>query len=430
VIPRLDRASAAAPEAAPVRLVHLGLGAFHRAHQAWYTMADPEWGIAAYTFRNTETPRLLAEQGGLYSVLVRGESGDTARIVPSISRAHPGTDRARWLADVASADVAAITLTVTESAYRPAVPGDDTAVTRLIDGFVQRWRMNSAPLAVVPCDNLPGNGQVLRRAVHDSLAPTNDPAFARWIDDAVSFVDTVVDRITPAAVDADRAAVAAVTGLDDRVPVVTEPFTEWLLAGAFPLGRPRWEVAGARLVDDLGPYQERKLWFLNGAHSLLAYVGLAKGLATVRDAVHDKAVAEQMESWWDTAARHTSVPPEQIADYRARLRERFAAPGIRHQLAQIGKDGSQKIPARIFPVLRAERRTGRLPGGAVTAVAAWLVHLRDGEVHDPRAAELVPLARSVHPTGKVLRTLDKELGDDRELITAIENEISFLPPGE
>jgi fructuronate reductase len=148
---RLERAGAGAPPPAPVRLVHLGLGGFHRAHQAWYTMADPEWGIAAYTFRSAALPRALTEQGGLYSLRVRGEP-DVAQVVTSISRAHPGVDRDRWLADVASPDVAVLTLTVTEAAYQVARPGEDGAVARLVAGLRYRWRTGGAPLAVVPCD--------------------------------------------------------------------------------------------------------------------------------------------------------------------------------------------------------------------------------------------------------------------------------------
>ncbi|MGH3627815.1 MAG: mannitol dehydrogenase family protein, partial [Sciscionella sp.] len=389
---RLDRSSAGVAEAAPVRAVHLGLGGFHRAHQAWYTAADPEWGIAAYTFRNTELPRWLTEQGGLYTMLTRGEQENHVEIVPSISRAHAGTERDQWLADVATPEVAVITLTVTESAYHAAQPGQDSAVARLVEGLDRRYRANAAPIALVSCDNLPHNGAVLRRAIHDSVdrgVAGVDAGLGTWIDESVSFVDTVVDRITPATTGADRETVSTILALEDRAPVVTEPFTEWLLAGQFPGGRPEWERRGARFVDDVDAYQQRKLQFLNGAHTLLAYVGLARGYRTVSDALHDDTIAAAMESWWDTAARHSTLPGKHLAAYRERLRARFAAPGIEHRLAQIAKDGSQKIPARILPVLRAERREGRLPGSAVTVLAAWLRYLRADDVGDPHAAELV-----------------------------------------
>src|SRR5699024_875185 len=152
---------------------------------------------------------------------------------------------------------------------------------------------------------------------------------------------------------------------------------------------------GARFLDDVDPYERRKLWFLNGAHTLLAYAGLARGRTTVREAVDDDLLAELVESWWDAAARHMSLPPEELVDYRQRLRRRFAAPGITLRPGQIAADGSQKLPARLLPVLRAERSGGRVPRGADVALAAWIEHLRRGEeVRDPRAAEFVALASS------------------------------------
>lgn len=420
---RLRRSSAQLGPAAPVRAVHLGLGGFHRAHQAWYTAADPDWGIAAYTFRNTELPRALNEQEGLYTLLTHGEPETTAEIVSTISRAHPGSDTQQWIADVSDPDIALITLTVTESAYQVPAPGEDSALTRLVAGLEQRFRANEAPLTLVPCDNVPDNGAVLRSALNETAARVN-PRLAEWIDGNISVASTVVDRITPARAEADVQAATELTGLHDLVPVVTEPFTEWLIAGEFPLGRPAWERAGARFVDRVDTYQERKLWFLNGAHTLLAYVGLATGHATVRDAVLDSGLAKLVDSWWETASRHSALPAEHLTDYRERLLARFASPGIRHQLQQIAMDGSQKIPARILPVLRAERAQDRLPGSAVIGLAAWVAHLRAGEVRDPRATEFVALARAARPAGAVLSALDPELGEDGELVAAVESELA------
>lgn len=417
----LTRREAGIRPAAPVRAVHLGLGGFHRAHQAWYTNSDPEWGIAAYSFRNTELPAALNEQDGLYSLLVRGEPADSAEIISAISRAHPGSDGERWLADLASPEVAVLTLTVTEAAYRVPGPGEDSAVSRLLSGLRARFRANAAPLAIVPCDNVPDNGRVLRGVVRAAAAEA-DGALREWLDEAVSIATTVVDRITPATAEQDRSAVAELTGFADLAPVVAEPFTEWLVAGEFPGGRPAWERAGARFLDDVEHHERRKLWFLNGAHTLLAYAGLARGFETVREAIGDDALAGLVESWWDAAAEHVSLPPGELADYRQRLLLRFGAPGMRHRLAQIAADGSQKIPARLLPVLRAERRRGRLPAAIVTGVAAWLSHLRRGDVRDPRAAELVVAARSADAARLVLAALDPELGEDGELVAAVEGE--------
>ncbi|NIH83823.1 mannitol dehydrogenase family protein [Amycolatopsis granulosa] len=401
----------------------MGLGAFHRAHQAWYTAADPAWGIAAYTFRNTELPRLLTRQGGLFSLLVRDETGDRVDTVGSIARAHPGADTRQWLADVASPEVALITLTVTEAAYTVPEPGADSAVSRLVAGLLGRFHANAAPITLVPCDNLPDNGEVLRSVLRKVC---RQPAFAEWVEHEVAIAGTVVDRITPATTERDVRTVQELTGLRDQATVVTEPFTEWQIAGTFPRGRPAWERAGAQIVDDLGTYQRRKLWILNAAHSLLAYTGLARGHTTVAGAAGDPVLGELTESWWDTAAAYLPVSPAEISDYRRRLRDRFAAPGIRHLLSQIAADGSHKIPARILPVLHRERARGRLPHSAVTGLAAWLAYLRGSDVRDTRAAELVPLAATANPAQRVLTKIDPALGDDRELLAAIDTELREL----
>lgn len=424
---RLDRRAAALGPAAPVRAVHLGLGGFHRAHQAWYTAHDPDWGIAAYSFTNTAVPRALAEQDGLYTLVRRSGSGPQAEIVTSISRAHPGTDSRQWLADLACPDIAVLTLTITESAYRIPEPGQDSALNRIVAGLQRRSRESAAPLAIVPCDNVPDNGAVLRRTLRRT-AEQLAPRLADWIEGNVTVASTVVDRITPATTPSDVDTAMSLTGFADAAPAVTEPFSEWLIAGDFPLGRPEWERAGAQFVGgagETGHYQQRKLWFLNGAHSLLAYVGLARNRDTIDEAIADTALSELVESWWDIAATHSSLPQQHLDEYRAQLRSRFANPAIRHHLRQIAKDGSQKIPARILPALRAERERGRMPLPAVIALAAWIRYLQQETVHDPRAQEFMALARSegaFSAESRVLGALDPDLGGDSELVTAIHRE--------
>ncbi|WP_406690217.1 mannitol dehydrogenase family protein [Saccharopolyspora sp. ID03-671] len=422
---RLTRASAGVRPPAPVRAVHLGLGAFHRAHQAAYTMADPDWGVAAYTFRNTELPRTLTEQDGLFSLQVRDDGDTEAVIVDAISRAHPGCDSERWLGDLASPEVALLTLTITEAGYRVSGDPDGTAIGRVLAGLRGRYRAGGAPIALVPCDNLPGNGGVLREAIRTAAA-RDDAGFRAWVEDQVSFVDTVVDRITPATTEQDLATAAQLTGFEDRAPVVTEPFSEWLLAGDFPLGRPAWEEAGARFVGDLAAYEQRKLWFLNGAHTLLAYAGLALGCATVDEAVRHPVLARLTALWWDVASRHASLRAQELADYRQRLLLRFSSRGVRHNLLQIASDGSQKIPARVLPVLRAERAAQRMPEAPVAALAGWLIHLRENPVTDPCADELVPPARSADAVRGVLSAVDSSLAEDRELVAAVEDHVQRL----
>jgi fructuronate reductase len=302
-----------------------------------------------------------------------------------------------------------------------------TVPARLLAGLLARRAAGAGPLALVPCDNLPGNGAVLA-AVLQTAAAAVDTSLLPWLAAQVAVVTTVVDRITPATTDEDRTAVRAATGVDDRCPVVTEPFSEWVLSGRFPGGRPAWDAAGARFVPDATPFEHRKLWLLNGAHSLLAYTGPPRGAATVAEAVADEHCRRLVERWWDTCAPHLPLPADEVAAYRAALLERFGNPRIRHLLAQVAADGSQKLPARFLPVLRAERAAGRLPEPVVAVLAAWIAHLRGAgtPVRDVRAAELVPLAAGPDAGPRVLAVLDPALADDAELVAAVHD---ALPAG-
>jgi fructuronate reductase len=258
-----------------------------------------------------------------------------------------------------------------------------------------------------------------------ALRELADPALRSWLDDQVSVVTTMVDRITPSPTEADRPAVLAATGVDDRCTVATEPFSEWIVAGDFPGGRPAWDDAGAVFTDDVTPFEERKLWLLNGSHSLLAYAGPLRGHATVAEAIADEVCRGWVESWWDTCRPYLALPADDVARYRAALLERFANPRMRHALAQIAADGSQKLPVRFLPVLRRERTAGRLPEAAVVTLAAWLLHLADGPVRDVRADELRPLVTGAVADGtpRVLAALDPALADDAELVAAIRNQL-------
>ena len=413
------RRTAPAP---PVRVVHLGLGSFFRAHQAWYTHHSPdaaEWGIAAFAGRSAALAEALAGQDGLYTLVTRAADGDRFEVVGSVSAAHAATDHEAWLGYLASPDLAVVTLTVTEAGYRP---GPGSAVERLVAGLVARRDADAGPLTLLPCDNLAHNGAVLARAV-TGLAERADPRMLPWLTSSVSFATTMVDRITPRTTDDDVRVVAAATGVDDAVPVVTEPFSEWVVSGAFPAGRPSWQAAGVLLTDDLAPFEQRKLWLLNGAHSLLAYAAPLRGAVTVADAVADPVVRRWLGAWWDEASVHLPQPAVELTAYRAALLDRFANPRMQHRLAQIAADGSQKLPVRILPALRAERAAGRLPEGATLALAAWVCHLRGagGPVDDVRAEQYLPLARGplTEATRRVLAALDPEAGADPELVTAV-----------
>lgn len=456
---RLVRADGCGRPAAPVRQVHLGLGAFFRAHQAWYTEQASDradWGIAAFTGRSARVAEQLTAQDCLYTLVVRGRDADSYSLISSISRAHSADDGDAWGDYLAAPDTSIVSLTVTEAGYRRDPSGgldladdairadlaswragtsDDvrTVPARLASGFAARRAVDAGPITVMSCDNLPANSATALRVALE-FATEVDRDLAAWIADNVRAVDTLVDRITPAATPADVAAVRERTGRDDRSPVVTEPYSEWVLGDTFAAARPDWPSAGARLTGNLLPYEQRKLWLLNGAHSLLAYAAPSRGHRTVADAVDDGVVMRWVRDWWDEATRHIALPAAETTAYCDALVERFSNPRMRHHLAQIAADGSQKLPVRVLPVLRRERAAGRVPPGAVRILGGWVAHLRGAgvPVNDPAAGDLVSTIRddtTAEATRRALDVLDPALAADGELIRAVElNALEFGRP--
>jgi fructuronate reductase len=441
--------------AAPVRIAHLGVGNFFRAHQAWYTehaTDAADWGIAAFTGRSAGAADALAGQDALYTLLVRGADGDLAEVISSLSAVHSSAVLDDWRRVFALPELAVVTTTVTEAGYRRAPDGSldladpevaadvaalradgvaasvTTAPGKLALGLLVRHLGALGPVTLVPCDNLPDNGGAVRRVVTD-LAAAVDPSLAAWITDRVGVVTTMIDRITPRTTDDDRTELLARSGVDDPACVVTEPYSEWVLCGEFVAGRPDWEAAGARFVDDLGPWEQRKLRLLNGSHSLMAYAAPLRGAVTVAEAIDDPLVRGWVEEWWDDAARHLPLPAAEIEAYRAALVDRYRNPRIRHLLAQIAADGSQKLPIRILPTLRAALEQGRVARGATRAVAAWVLHLRgegvpvtDAAAQDLRAAVAdVPLREAVD---LVLQRLDVNDPRVAEAVTGQAGELS------
>lgn len=419
--------------AAPVRIVHLGLGAFHRSHQAWYTQHAGDagdWGIASFTGRRPDAATVLAAQDGLFTVVERSDAGDSFEVVGSIVEAVDGADVARFLDLLAAPSTAVVTLTITEAAYGLGAAdlpvllsgGEPTTpIGRLVAGLAARKNHDAGPLAVVSCDNLSDNGTVARNGVL-SLAREVDAGLAEWIDANVSFVSTSVDRITPRTTPEDVALVAESCGYLDDAPVVTEPFHNWVLSGGFPAGRPRWEDAGAVFVDDIEPYENRKLWLLNGAHSILAYAGQLRGHATVAEALSDPLCRDAVEDFWDEAARHLPGEELQVPEYRTALLERFGNSRIAHHLAQIGVDGSTKLRMRAVPVLRAERGDGRTGAAAARMIAAWSAFVAahpGGQDPQSEAIADADLLSGAARTQALLALLDEELARDGDVVQLV-----------
>ncbi|MBO0703310.1 MAG: mannitol dehydrogenase family protein, partial [Candidatus Dormibacteraeota bacterium] len=364
-LPRLDRALAGVGAAAPVRVLHVGPGAFFRAHQAWYTgHASREWGIAAVTGRSNTAVETLGPQGGCYTLLTRGPERDEAEAVGSISEVVAyGDPRAADL--LAAPSLTVVTLTVTEAGYQAGAP----VLTRLLQGLDRRRQAGAGPHSLVACDNLAGNGTVLRSAVL-SGAP---PELRAWIEDSCSFPSTVVDRITPATTEEDRAVVADLMGWEDRAVAVTEPASEWIIEDRFPAARPPWELAGARFVDDVAPFEQRKLRILNAGHSLLAYRGLAAGLRFVHEAFGDGVLHQAVvDLWRETRRWMMPAALDGVDEYCATVETRWTNPRLPHALAQIAMDGSLKLRQRLVPTIREAREQGAEPVAGAGLLGAWV----------------------------------------------------------
>ena len=283
-----------------------------------------------------------------------------------------------------------------------------TVPARIVAGLEARRAAGAGAITILPCDNLAGNGAAFRRVVEQAIEAV-DPTLLEWTRDNVAWATSMVDRITPATTDDELQTVAETKGWYDAAPVRTEPFLEWVIQGDFPKGRPAWDEAGAVITDDVEPYEQRKLWMLNGSHSTLAYVGPLFGHESVAEAIADPKLQSWVNEWWDLAGSYLSVSSD---DYRAKLLERFSNPRIHHHLFQIATDGSQKLPVRIVPVAKHALAEGREITAPARAIAAWIVFLRrfgDTQAKDVNLDEVKKLANSGDVTSAV-SYLDKDLG--------------------
>jgi len=435
--------------AAPIRMVHFGLGNFYRAHQAWYThhAADAaDWGYAAFEGRTMGTAAALRSQDNVYTIAFTTTAGDRYECIESITMSYDAEDHRAWADLCAAPTTAIISTTVTEAGYcsdgKGGVNLDDATVAadieklragridvdstpaRLVAGLLARRASGAGAVALMSCDNLLENGTIMRQVVRATAAQV-DPMLIVWIDANVSFITTMVDRITPRPTDEDLARVEAGIGTKDAAPIITEPFGEWVIDGEFPAGRPDWASAGATFTNDIDSNERRKLWLLNGSHSMLAYIGLARGHETVAEAMADEVCRTTVQSWWDSALTVLEGDKDALRAYTIALTERFDNPRIRHLLMQIGTDGTLKIPVRWIPALTVLRSRGELPASVAKALAAYALYVQRGDVHDvAKDALLAAVGADAHATLRnVLAIVAPQLLSDTEFIAAIDAEI-------
>jgi fructuronate reductase len=410
-------------------IVHLGLGAFHRGHQAIYTDAllkdDPRWGILGVSLRSPDTRDALQPQGWLYSVTSSDGAGHERRVIGALTGvAVAPEDPAGLLARLADPTVRIVSTTVTEKGYShdpatgalrtddPDTRHDSLDLTHprstlgvIVGGLRLRRQRGLAPYTVLACDNLPANGRTLR-GLAIAFAELIDRDLAKWIADEVRFPSTMVDRIVPATTDPDRAEVRAALGLDDAWPIVTEPFSQWVIEDDFTGDRPAWERSGAQFVLEVAPFELMKLRLLNGAHSTLAYLGYLMGCPTVAAAMAEPDLAVLVEDMMREEVTPTlpALGGFDVTAYRAALLQRFRNPVLKHLTSQIAMDGSQKLPQRLLGTIR-DRLAQDLPIARLAlAVAGWMryvsgtdEHGRPIELRDPLAAQLRGLADEAGP---------------------------------
>ncbi len=407
-------------------IVHLGVGAFHRAHQAVMTefvlaSGDTDWGIIAASLRSADTRDALSPQDGLYTVSVKATEGETLSVIAAIRDVIVAPESPeRLIAAMADPAIRIVSLTVTEKGYchdpangtlnetHPDIIHDlshpdspRSAPGYIIAALARRRAAGVPPFTVLCCDNLPSNGKTVHRVL-SRMATLIDPALGEYVGSNVACPCTMVDRIVPATTDDDRKRISAVLGVQDAWPVVTEPFIQWVIEDHFPTGRPQWELAGAQFAKDVEPFEDMKLRLLNGAHSTLAYLGALAGHETVAQASNDPLFIRLLRGLWQEAIP-TLVQPEgqDLQAYTGALLARFQNRAIRHLTQQIAMDGTQKLPQRLLGTIRDNLAAGRPFNYLALGVAAWMRYVtgvdeKGGafEIRDPLAARLTDIVQA------------------------------------
>ena len=406
------------PAFVDIGIVHLGVGAFHRAHMADYTDAvlakgDRRWAILGASLRAPDTRDALKGQDWLYTLAQSDEQGERCRVIGSLRGVLVAPENPQALVEaMCLPSVKIVSLTVTEKGYchdpatgelndqHPDILHDlshpdspRSAPGFLVEAIRARKARGLPPFTVLCCDNLPANGRTVAKVV-TRLASLRNPDLGTYVAEHIAFPATMVDRIVPATTDADRARIAAATGLEDQWPVVTEAFTDWVIEDHFPQGRPDW---AARFVTDIAPFETMKLRLLNGAHSSMSYLGYLAGHETIADCMKDEALAHFVSHLMNMEVTSTlAVPPgTDVSAYKQALLTRFRNPGLRHRTWQIAMDGSQKLPQRLLGTIRDRLKANAPIDGLALGVAAWMRYVtgldeRGGaiDVRDPLKDEL------------------------------------------
>lgn len=438
-------------------IVHLGIGAFHRAHQAFYTEAvlnkfGGDWGIIGSSLRSASVRDQLVPQDCLYTLVERSGEGEKLQLIGAVLDTLVGPENpAALVAQMAADNIKIISLTITEKGYchdpatgnlnlnHPDIIHDlahldkpVSAIGFLVSALKQRFDNNQKAFTLLSCDNLPNNGEVLEKVVCQ-FAEKIAPAFAQWIKTNATFPCTMIDRIVPATTDEDRREIEARLGLRDEGMVVCEPFSQWVVEDKFADGRPEWEQVGVLLVEDVRVFEKIKLRLLNGAHSTMAYTGYLSGFDYISEVMEQPAFVNLVKTYMAREAGETVTAPAgfDIEAYKQQLRERFSNKALKHRTWQIAMDGSQKLPQRLLETLREQLQGNGHIDILCLGVAAWIRYVSGVdekgnaiEVSDPLAKELRAAcdANQGNPAGMVHAVVSIEKVFGRDLI----NEARFV----
>jgi mannitol 2-dehydrogenase len=373
-VPHYDRAGLAP------RILHVGVGGFHRAHMALYTDDLAEdggaWGIRGVGLLEADRrmASVLRSQDHLYTLIERDSNGSRPRIIGSIvDYVLVAGDAAAFAAQIARADVAILSMTITEGGYSLAEP--NPTIEAIAAGLEARRAAGGAALTILSCDNLPGNGNVARAAITHACAARSEE-LARFVE-TCSFPNSMVDRITPQTTDDDRTWLRDEIGIEDGWPVVAEPFRQWVLEDAFAAGRPRWENAGALFTDRVHDWELYKLRMLNATHSCMAYLMALDGVVYVDEAIAIPAVRRYLERFLATEAipTLTEISGHPAADYARTVLARLENTGVRDQIARLCIDGTAKFPSFLIPTVERQLELGGPVECAALALAGWARYL-------------------------------------------------------
>ena len=381
-------------------VVHLSVGSFHRSHQAVYfddlaARGARDWGVVGVGLRRPRMQAALAAQDGLYTVVARGEREDRARVVGVMTRYHLAPqERAAVLAALSDERTALVTLTITGAAYALAPPvgagrferSAPSAVGYLVEALDRRRRAGHAPFTVLSCDNLPANGMVARDAIA-SRARRRDERLADWIEENVAFPSSMVDRITPRTTALDRERLERQFGVRDRWPVVTEPFSQWIVEDRFCNRRPPLDEVGVQFVDDVTPYALMKTRLLNATHCAIGHLGTMAGLRRTHEVMRDPVLRAYVRRLMadEVAPLLSPVPGVDLAAYRRTLLHRLANPKIGDELARLCRAADTKFPAHVLPSIVQARQRGTDHRLLTLAVAAWVATAEPAAPAEPRA---------------------------------------------